>query len=138
MTTCPPAEFSSIVDTFRMTRAQHSVPGASGSGATLHGPWCPTYSSPPMMGTPAFYPRTIGHEWATPPSYNAPSSYHSQSYDKQRPTTDHDPGPPDHRRAGPPSTADHPQPSPTGRPRRATRHPTCGTGGHIQPPRGRQ
>ncbi|MED6162097.1 hypothetical protein PIB30_067131 [Stylosanthes scabra] len=52
MTTCPPAEFSSIVNTFRMTRAQHSDPGGSG-------PWCPTYSSPPMMGTPAFDPRTI-------------------------------------------------------------------------------
>ncbi|MED6127161.1 hypothetical protein PIB30_085471, partial [Stylosanthes scabra] len=72
MTTCPPAEISSIVDTFRMTRAQHSDPGASG-------PWCPTYSSPPMMGTPAFDPRTIGL-WATPPSYDAPSSYHSHSY----------------------------------------------------------
>ncbi|MED6120555.1 hypothetical protein PIB30_021876 [Stylosanthes scabra] len=34
MTTCSPAEFSSIVNTFRMTRAQHSGPGGSG-------PWCP-------------------------------------------------------------------------------------------------
>ncbi|MED6128659.1 hypothetical protein PIB30_100017 [Stylosanthes scabra] len=122
-----------------MTRAQHSVLGASGSGVTLHGPWCLTYSSPPMMGTPAFDPRTIGHEWATPPSYNAPSSYHSQSYDRHSaplPTMDQarqTTAELDH-----PPTADHPQPSPTGRPRRATRHPTCGTGGHIQPPRGHQ
>ncbi|MED6222410.1 hypothetical protein PIB30_064180 [Stylosanthes scabra] len=122
---------SSIVNTFRMTRAQHSDPGGSG-------PWCPTYSSPPVMGTPAFEPRTIRQEWETPPSYDAPSSYHSQSYDRHSPppstmdqahqtTTELD-----H-----PTTADHPQPSPTGRPRRETRHPTCGTGGHIRPPRGR-
>ncbi|MED6112214.1 hypothetical protein PIB30_059646 [Stylosanthes scabra] len=131
MTTCPPAEFSSIVNTFRMTRAQHSDPGGSG-------PWCPPYSSPPMMGTPAFDPRTIGQEWATPPSYDAPSSYHSQSFDRHSPpppTTDQarqTTPEPDH-----PTTADHPQPSSTGKPRRETRHPTCGTGGHIRPPRGR-
>ncbi|MED6190721.1 hypothetical protein PIB30_108666, partial [Stylosanthes scabra] len=109
MTTCPPAEFSSIVDTFRMTRAQHSDPGASG-------PWCPTYSSPPMMGTPAFDPRTIGQEWATPPSYDAPSSYHSQSYGS------HSAPPPTMDEARQTTTADPPQPSPTG---------------HIRAPRGR-
>ncbi|MED6199643.1 hypothetical protein PIB30_077826 [Stylosanthes scabra] len=45
-----------------------------------HGPWVPTYSSPPAMGFPVFDPSRIGSEYATPPSYQTPSSYHSQSF----------------------------------------------------------
>ncbi|MED6116047.1 hypothetical protein PIB30_096483, partial [Stylosanthes scabra] len=64
-------------------------------------------------------------------SYDAPSSYHSQSYGS------HSAPPPTMDEARQTTTADPLQPSPTGRPRRETRPPTCGTGGHIRAPRGR-
>ncbi|MED6160869.1 hypothetical protein PIB30_055282 [Stylosanthes scabra] len=87
MSTCPPAEFASLASTFRMTRASHDPAGASSSHASppppppsvdvQHGPWVPTYSTPPAIGFPVFDPSRIGSEYATPPSYQAPSSYHS-------------------------------------------------------------
>ncbi|MED6179118.1 hypothetical protein PIB30_114188, partial [Stylosanthes scabra] len=90
MSTCPPAEFSSLASTYRMTRAGHDSGGASSSHAppppppppsnVHHAPWVPTYSSPLVIGFPVFDPSHIGSEYATPPSYQAPSSYHSQSF----------------------------------------------------------
>ncbi|MED6179001.1 hypothetical protein PIB30_112873, partial [Stylosanthes scabra] len=90
MSTCPPAEFASLASTYRMTRAGHDSGGASSSHAPpppppppsyVHpAPWVPTYSSPPVIGFPVFDPSRIGSEYATPPSYQAPSSYHSQPF----------------------------------------------------------
>ncbi|MED6203136.1 hypothetical protein PIB30_112670, partial [Stylosanthes scabra] len=90
MSACPPAEFASLASTYRMTRAGHDSGGASSSHAPpppppppsdVHpAPWVPTYSSPPVIGFPVFDPSRIGSEYATPPSYQAPSSYHSQSF----------------------------------------------------------
>ncbi|MED6213696.1 hypothetical protein PIB30_095807 [Stylosanthes scabra] len=90
MSTCPPAEFASLASTYRMTRASHDPAGASLSHApppppppsanVQHGAWVPTYSFPPAIGFPVFDPSRIGSAYATPPSYQAPSSYHSQSF----------------------------------------------------------
>ncbi|MED6160155.1 hypothetical protein PIB30_048710 [Stylosanthes scabra] len=90
MSTCPPAEFASLASTYRMTRVGHDSGGASSSHAppppppppsdVHHAPWVPTYSSPPVIGFPVFDSSRIGSEYATPPSYQAPSSYHSQSF----------------------------------------------------------
>ncbi|MED6174515.1 hypothetical protein PIB30_069759, partial [Stylosanthes scabra] len=87
MSSCPPAEFASLASTYRMTRANHDPAGASSSHApppsppppadVQHVPWVPTYSYPPIIGFPVFDPSRIGSEYATPPSYQAPSSYHS-------------------------------------------------------------
>ncbi|MED6164753.1 hypothetical protein PIB30_093209 [Stylosanthes scabra] len=114
MTSCPSAEFTSIVETFRVSRAQHVDHGSSSSAAlplppppafdVQHGPWIPTYSSPPVMGFPVFDPSHIGSE-STRIRYSS-------------------------RRSLPPP--------PTGRPHRATRPPPCVTGGHIHPRGGRQ
>ncbi|MED6115236.1 hypothetical protein PIB30_088460 [Stylosanthes scabra] len=117
MSTCPPAEFASLASTYRMTRAGHDLAGASSSHAppppppppsdVHHVPWVPTYSSPPVIGFPVFDPSRIGSEYATPPSYQAPSSYHK--------------------------APQAPQPRRT---TRAVRPPPCGTGGHRHPPGG--
>ncbi|MED6178465.1 hypothetical protein PIB30_107870, partial [Stylosanthes scabra] len=129
MTSCPSAEFTSIVETFR------------------HGPWISTYSSPPVVGYPVFDPSRVGSEYMTPPSYHAPSSYHSHSFDRHSapiPTMTHphqsstelDHGAPDPPASDTPA-ANPPLPPPPGRPHRATRPPPCGTGGHIHPCGGR-
>ncbi|MED6186857.1 hypothetical protein PIB30_070697 [Stylosanthes scabra] len=92
MTSCPSAEFTSIVESFRVSRAQHVDHALSSSAApppppppasdVHHGPWIPTYSSPPVMGFSVFDPSRVGSEYGTPPSYHAPSSYHSHSFDR--------------------------------------------------------
>ncbi|MED6195163.1 hypothetical protein PIB30_035378 [Stylosanthes scabra] len=107
MTSCPSAEFISIVESFRVTRAQHVEHGSSSFAApppppppasnVQHGPWIPTYLSPSMMGYPVFDPSHVGSEYATPPSYHAPSSYHSYSFD---------------RHSAPTPTMTHPAPDP--------------------------
>ncbi|MED6162350.1 hypothetical protein PIB30_069641 [Stylosanthes scabra] len=144
MSTCPPAEFASLASTYPMTRAGHDPAGASSSHAppppppppspsdVQHVPWVPTYSSPPVIGFPVFDPSRIGSEYATPPSYQAPSSYHSQSFhghsaplpsgmqSQQSPL-------------GPPQSAEAPQAPQPRRTTRAVRPPPCGTGGHRNP-----
>ncbi|MED6214868.1 hypothetical protein PIB30_107597 [Stylosanthes scabra] len=112
-----------------MTRAGHDSGGASSSHAppppppppppsdVHHAPWVPTYSSPPVIGFPVFDPSRIGSEYATPPSYQAPSSYHSQSFYR------HSAPPPSgtqlhERPAGPLESAEAPQ---APQPRRTTR-----------------
>ncbi|MED6206935.1 hypothetical protein PIB30_031277 [Stylosanthes scabra] len=153
MTSCPPTEFTRIVDTFRVSRAQHVDQGSPGSAApppppptasdVQHGPWIPTYSSPPVWGFPAFDPSRIGSEYAMPPSYHAPSSYHSHSFDRrsaplptmtqpQQSSTELD-----HPAADIPAP-DPPLPPPTRRSHRATRPPPCVTGGHVHPRGDRQ
>ncbi|MED6223020.1 hypothetical protein PIB30_069992 [Stylosanthes scabra] len=129
MTSCPSAEFTSIVESFRVSRAQHVDHGSSSSAApppppppasdVQHGPWIPTYSSPPVMRYPVHIAPTptmthphqssteLDHEAPDPPASNTP-------------------------------TADPPPPPPPGRPHRATRPPPCGTGGHIHPRDDRQ
>ncbi|MED6209247.1 hypothetical protein PIB30_052882 [Stylosanthes scabra] len=138
--TCPPAEFSSIVSTYRMTRAQHDGQGASSSHApppppssnVQHGPWVPTYSSPLAMGFSVFDSSRIGSEYATPSSYHVPSSYHSQSFhghsaplpsmtQSQQSSVDLS------------QSVEAPQAPQPHRPTRAVRPPRCGTGGHMQP-----
>ncbi|MED6162041.1 hypothetical protein PIB30_066580 [Stylosanthes scabra] len=158
MTSCPSAEFTNIVETFRVSRAQHVDHGSSSSAApppppppasdVKHGPWIPTYSSPPVMGFPVFDPSRVESEYATPLPYHAPSSYHSHSFDKHSapiPTMTHphqsstelDHGAPDPPASDTPA-ADLPSPPPTDRPHRATRPPPYGIGGHIHPRGGRQ
>ncbi|MED6130505.1 hypothetical protein PIB30_001592 [Stylosanthes scabra] len=116
MNACPTDEFTSIAESFRMSRAQHFYQGASSSHppaplppasheTTHHVPWVPTYSSPPVIGYPVFDPTRIGSESAE---------------------------------RGPPPAADPQPPSPSRRPRREIRPRQCGTGGHIQPQDGRQ
>ncbi|MED6158765.1 hypothetical protein PIB30_035785 [Stylosanthes scabra] len=148
MNACPTDEFTSIAESFRMSRAQHFDHGASSShppapfppashDTAHHVPWVPTYSSPPVIGYPVFDPTRIGSEYATPPSYHAPSSYHSQSYDAHSaplPTMPHDRS----AERGRQPAADPPPPSSSRRPRRQIRPRRCGTGGHIQPQDGRQ
>ncbi|MED6190221.1 hypothetical protein PIB30_103769 [Stylosanthes scabra] len=148
MNACPTDEFTSIAESFRMSWAQHFYQGTSSSHPSAplppashetahHVPWVPTYSSPPVIGYPVFDPTRIGSEYVTPPSYHAPSSYHSQSYDAHSaplPTMPHDRS----AERGPPPAADPPPPSPSRRPRREIRSRQCGTGGHIQPQDGRQ
>ncbi|MED6158198.1 hypothetical protein PIB30_030583 [Stylosanthes scabra] len=155
MTSCPSAEFTSIVETFRVSRAQHVDHGSSSSAAppppasdVQHGTWIPTYSSPPVMGFPVFDPSHVGSEYAIPPSYHAPSSYHSHSFDRHSDpistmTHPHQSSTElDHRAPDPPASdtpaTNLPPPPPTSRPHRATRPPPCGTGGHIHPRGGRQ
>ncbi|MED6123127.1 hypothetical protein PIB30_046386 [Stylosanthes scabra] len=110
MSTCPPAEFSSIVSTYRLTRAQHD--------------------------RQVFDSSRIGSEYATPTSYHAPSSYHSQSFyghsaplpsmaQSQQSSVD------------PPQLAEAPQAPQSRRATRAVIPPRCGTGGHMQPRGGR-
>ncbi|MED6224787.1 hypothetical protein PIB30_087503 [Stylosanthes scabra] len=125
MSTCPPAEFASLASTYRMTRAGHDSAGASSSHAppppppppsdVHHVPWVPTYSSPPVIGFPVFDPSRIGSEYTTPPSYQAPSSYHSQSF---------------HGHSAPLPSGTQSQERPADPP------PPCGTGGHRHPPGG--
>ncbi|MED6128172.1 hypothetical protein PIB30_095060 [Stylosanthes scabra] len=84
------AEFASLASTYHMTRASHDLADASSSHAlpppsppsadVQHGAWVSTYSSPLAVGFSVFDPSRIGSEYATPPSYQAPSSYHSQSF----------------------------------------------------------
>ncbi|MED6121602.1 hypothetical protein PIB30_031707 [Stylosanthes scabra] len=147
MNASPTDEFTSIAESFRMSRAQHFDQGASSSHPPAppppashdtphHVPWVPTYSSPPVIGYPVFDPTRIGSEYATPPSYHAPSSYHSQSYDAHSaplPTMPHDRS----VERGRQPAADPPPPSPSRGPRREIRPHRCGTGGHIQPQDGR-
>ncbi|MED6220126.1 hypothetical protein PIB30_041898 [Stylosanthes scabra] len=112
---------------------QHGGPSCPTATTTQpeHGTWVPTYSSPPVVGYPVFNPARIGHEWATPPSYDAPTSYHSHVSTPQhfsapvptvtQPVHDQDP-----------STAAEPAPAPPPRRRQRTvRPPACGTGGHL-------
>ncbi|MED6112790.1 hypothetical protein PIB30_064877 [Stylosanthes scabra] len=148
MTSCPSAEFTSIVELFRVSRAQHVDHALSSSAASppppppasdvQHGQWIPTYSSPPVMGFLVFDLSRIGSEYATPPSYQAPSSYHSHSFDRHSAPTPSM----THPALDPPAldtpAADPPPPPPPGRPHRATRPPPCGTGGHIDPRSDRQ
>ncbi|MED6123323.1 hypothetical protein PIB30_048049 [Stylosanthes scabra] len=88
-------------------------------------------SSGPQIGYPVFDPARIGHEWATPPSYDAPTSYHShvsmpQHFSAPVPTVTQ----PVHDQD--PSTAAEPAPAPPPRRRQMTvRPPACGTGGHL-------
>ncbi|MED6114306.1 hypothetical protein PIB30_079041 [Stylosanthes scabra] len=126
MTSCPSAEFTSIVE----TSSAAPPPPASD---VQHGPWISTYSSSPMMGFPVFDPSRIGSEYATPPSYHAPSSYHSHSFDRHSapiPTMTHpqqSSNELDHPAPDPPASdipaADPLPPPPIGRPHRATRPP---------------
>ncbi|MED6190861.1 hypothetical protein PIB30_110136, partial [Stylosanthes scabra] len=145
MSTCPPAEFASLASTYRMTRAGHDSGGASSSHAPpppppppsyVHAaPWVPTYSSPPVIGFPVFDPSRIGSEYATPPSYQAPSSYHSQPFhgpSAPLPSGTQSQEPP----GGPPEAAEAPQAPQPRRTTRAVRPPPCGTGGHRHPPGG--
>ncbi|MED6166655.1 hypothetical protein PIB30_111432, partial [Stylosanthes scabra] len=77
----------------------------------------PTYSSPPVIGFPVFDPSRIGSEYATPPSYQAPSSYHSQPFhgpSAPLPSGTQSQEPP----GGPPEAAEAPQ---APQPRRTTR-----------------
>ncbi|MED6219508.1 hypothetical protein PIB30_036381 [Stylosanthes scabra] len=137
--TCPPDQLASLVASFRASRSMGSD-HASGSGQHLppptttqaeHGTWVPTYSSPPVVGYPVFDPARIGHEWATPPSYDAPTLYHSHVSTPQhfsapvptvtQPVHDQDP-----------STAVEPVPAPPPRRSHKTgRPPACGTSGHL-------
>ncbi|MED6113918.1 hypothetical protein PIB30_075290 [Stylosanthes scabra] len=102
MTSYPSAEFTSIVETICVSRAQHVDHGSSSSAAlppplppasdVQYGPWIPTYSSPPVMRYPVFDPSRVGSEYATPPSYHVPSAYHSHSFDRHNapiPTMEH-------------------------------------------------
>ncbi|MED6139266.1 hypothetical protein PIB30_082244, partial [Stylosanthes scabra] len=145
MSTCPPAEFASLASTYRMTRAGHDLGGASSSHAppppppppsdVHHAPWVPTYSSPPVIGFPMFDPSRIGSKYATPPSYQAPSSYHSQSFHGHSaplPSGTQSQECP----ADPPESAEAPQTPQPRRTTRAVRPPPCGTGGHRHPPGG--
>ncbi|MED6160865.1 hypothetical protein PIB30_055278 [Stylosanthes scabra] len=107
MTSCPSAEFTNILEPFHVSGAQHVDHGSSSSAApppppplasdVQHGSWIPTYSSPPVMGYPVFDPSRVGSEYTTPPSYHAPSSYHSHSFD---------------RHSAPTLTMTHPAPDP--------------------------
>ncbi|MED6123284.1 hypothetical protein PIB30_047619 [Stylosanthes scabra] len=137
MTSCPSAEFTSIVESFRVSRAQHVYHGLSFSIApplpppsasdVQDGLWIPTYSSPLVMGFPVFDPSHVGSEYVTPPSYHAPSSYHSHSFDRHSAPTPIMTYPAPDRPASDTPAADPPPPLPPGRP------PPCGTGGHIHP-----
>ncbi|MED6123281.1 hypothetical protein PIB30_047616 [Stylosanthes scabra] len=126
------AEFTRIVESFRVSQAQHVDHGYR------HGPWIPTYSSPLVMEYPVFDPSHVGSEYATPPSYHAPSSYHSHSFDRHSaptPTMTHPaPDPP----TSDTPAADPPLPPSPGKPHRTTRPPPCGSGGHIHPHGDRQ
>ncbi|MED6164379.1 hypothetical protein PIB30_089406 [Stylosanthes scabra] len=138
MTLCPSAEFTSIVETFRMSRAQHVDHGSSSSATpppppppastVQHGLWIPTYSSPPVMEFPVFDPSRVGSEHSTP----MPTMTHPHHSSTEL----------DHGASDPPASdipaANPPLPPPTDRPHRATRPPPCGTGGHIDPRGGRQ
>ncbi|MED6161183.1 hypothetical protein PIB30_058317 [Stylosanthes scabra] len=140
MTSCPSAKFTSVVESFRVSQAQHVDHASSSSAAppsppppafdVQHGQWIPTYSSPPVMGFPVFDPSRIGLEYATPLSYQAPSSYHSHSFDRHSAPTSSmthpapDPSASDTPAANPPP----PPPPPPGRLHRGTKPPPCGTG----------
>ncbi|MED6186631.1 hypothetical protein PIB30_068572 [Stylosanthes scabra] len=75
MTSCPSAEFTNTVESFRVSQAQHVDHASSSSVApppppppafdVQHGQWILTYSSPPVMGFSVFDPIRIGSEYAT-------------------------------------------------------------------------
>ncbi|MED6209222.1 hypothetical protein PIB30_052649 [Stylosanthes scabra] len=130
MSTCPPAEFASLASTYRMTRADHDPADVH------HVPWVPTYSSPPVIGFPVFDPSRIGSEYATPPSYQAPSSYHSQSFHGHIAPLPSGTQLAQERPADPPESAETPQAPQPRRTTRVVRPPPCGTGGHRNPPGG--
>ncbi|MED6213380.1 hypothetical protein PIB30_092589 [Stylosanthes scabra] len=128
-----------------MTRASHDPAGALSSHApppppppsadVQHGAWVPTYSSPPAIGFPVFDPSRIGSEYATPPSYQAPSSYHSQSFHEHSapfPSMMQSQQSP----VEPAQSAEAPQAPQPRRTTREVRPPPCGTGGHMHPPGG--
>ncbi|MED6211234.1 hypothetical protein PIB30_071799 [Stylosanthes scabra] len=117
-----------------MTRAGHDSGGASSSHAPPPPP-PPHQMSIMHRGFRLFDPSRIGSEYATPPSYQAPSSYHSQSF--------HGHSAPlpsgtqlQERPADPPESAEAPQAPQPRRTTRAVRPPPCGTGGHRHPPGG--
>ncbi|MED6136045.1 hypothetical protein PIB30_052307 [Stylosanthes scabra] len=129
MSTCPLAEFASLASTYRMTRASHDPADVQ------HGAWVPTYSSPSTIEFPVFDPSCIGSEYVTPPSYQAPSSYHSQSFHGHSApfpsATQSQQSPVD-----PAQSAEAPQAPQPRRTTREVRPPPCGTGGHMHPPGG--
>ncbi|MED6170020.1 hypothetical protein PIB30_026737 [Stylosanthes scabra] len=138
--TYPPDQLASLVASFRTIRTMPSD-YASSSGQHLpptptttqaeHDTWVPTYLSPPVIGYPVFDPTRIGYEWATPPSYDAPTSYHSHVSTPQhiiapvptvtQPVHDQDPSTAAEAAPAPPPSRFH----------RNVRPPACGTGGHL-------